>query len=201
MGTENITQKILDDAKKRAEEIVSEAEGKVKNILENAHEEAKRIKEKVEKDAEELVKKETTRILSLTELEEKKKILQEKIEILEETFRRALDYFISRSENEYQKIMRGLLIKSVNHGDEEVVVAKSDRNRLDQKFLNSVNEELRKMGKTGNLKLTKEFGDFNAGVLLRKDRVEIWCNFEVLLEMLKGDLEIEIAKFLFQPGE
>ena len=121
METKNITAKILDDAKKNAEEIVFEAEGKLKSILENAREEARGIGEKLEKETEELVRKETARILSLAEMEEKKKILQEKIKILEETFHQALDHFQAKSEKEYERIMRGLLMKSVNHGDEEYV--------------------------------------------------------------------------------
>ncbi len=201
METKNITAKILDDAKKNAEEIVSEAEAKLKSILENAREEAREIGEKLEKETEELVRKETARILSLAEMEEKKKILQEKIKILEETFHQALDHFQAKSEKEYERIMRGLLIKSVNHGDEEVVVAKSDSDKLDQKFLDSVNEELRKVGKAGDLELAMKPGDFNSGLLLRKNRVETWCSFEVLLEILRDDLEIEIAKLLFQSGD
>lgn len=201
METKNITAKILEGAKKKAEEIVAEAESKVRNTLENAREEAKRIDRKSEKDAEELAKKERTRILSLAEMEERRKILREKIEILEETFHQALDHFKSKSESQYQKVMRDLLIRSVNDGDEEVVVAKSERDRLNQEFLHTVNEELQKMGKTGNLKLLEEAGDFNGGILLRKDRVETWCSLRVLLEILRDDLEIEIAKVLFQPRE
>lgn len=201
MERKNIKAKILDDAKKRAEEIVSEAEGKVRSVLENARGEAKKIRQKLEKDAEELAKKETARILALAELEERKKILQEKTKILEEVFSQALDYFEARPKAEYQEIMRALLIKSVNHGDEEVVVAKGDKDKLDRKFLNSVNEELQKMGKKGNLRLVGEIGDFNGGVLLKKERVATWCNLEVVLDVLKDDLEIEIAKLLFQPSE
>lgn len=200
METKKITAKILDDAKKRAEEIISEAELKVKGILENAREEAEKIRKKMEKEADELARKETARILALAEMEEKKRILQEKIKILDETFSRALDNLMTKPKEEYQEIIRRLLVKAVNHGDKEVIVAKSDRDRLDREFLDSVNEELRIMGKKGDLKLAEEFGDFKDGVVLRKDRVETWCNFEVILNMLKNDLEIELAKLLFQPS-
>jgi len=201
METKNITLKILEDAKKRANEIVAEAEEKVKAILENTREEVQRIEKQLEQDAEESAKKERIRILSLAEMEEKRRILGAKIAILEEVFRQALDCLKSQSDNDYQETMRGLLLKSIDRGDEEVIVSKSDRNRLNQEFLNTVNRELREMGKAGELKLSQESGDFNGGVLLRKDRVETWCNLEVLQEMLRDDLEIEIANLLFQPRE
>lgn len=201
METKNIKDKILNDAKKRAESIISEAETRVKDILENARKEAENVAKKLEKDAEELAKKEAARILSLAELEERRKILKEKINILEEVFSQALADLKARPKEEYQEIMKGLLVKAVNHGDEEVIVAKSDRDKLDEKFLKSVNEELRKMGKKGDLKLVGESEDFNGGLLLRKEKIETWCNLEVLLEMLKDDLEIEIAKLLFKPSE
>jgi V/A-type H+-transporting ATPase subunit E len=201
METKNITLKILEDAKKRANEIVAEAEEKVKIILENARDDVQRIEKQLEQEAEESARKERTRILSLAEMEEKRRILGAKITILEEVFRQALDSLKSQSDNDYQKTMRGLLLTSVDHGDEEVVVSKSDKNRLNQEFLNTVNQKLREMGKTGELRLAEESGDFNGGVLLRKDRVETLCSLEVLQEMLRDDLEIEIANLLFQPRE
>lgn len=198
METENITAKILDDARKKAEEMISEAEVKVRTVLENACEETKEMDKKMEEDGEKLDRKETARILSLAEMEEKKRVLQEKISILEKIFNQALEHFRTTPEKEYREMMKGLLVKSVDHGDEEVVVAKNDKDKLGNEFLDSVNEELRKVGKKGNLKPSEEPGDFEGGVLLRKDRVETWCNFQVLLGSLKDNLEIEIAKFLFQ---
>jgi V/A-type H+-transporting ATPase subunit E len=201
MEKKDITAKILEDAKERAKEIVSEAEGKVNQILRNAREEAQEAGRRLEKEAEDLSKKEKSRILSLAKMEEKKKILGEKVAVLEEAFRQALQYFQERSGDEYRDIMRNLLTKSVNDGDEEVVVSKSDGDRLNQEFLDSVNEELTRMGKKGCLTMAKENGDFPSGVLLRKERVETWCSFEVLFDILRDDLEIEVAESLFEPSE
>ena len=49
--------------------------------------------------------------------------------------------------------------------------------------------------------MAQEDGDFKRGILLRKERVETWCSFEILLNILRNDLEIEVAKSLFEPGE
>jgi V/A-type H+-transporting ATPase subunit E len=201
MEKKEITAKILEDAKEKAKEIVSEAEGRVNQILRDAREEAQEVERRLGEEAEELSKKEKSRILSLAEMEEKKKILREKVAVLEEAFQQALQYFQQRSEDEYRDIMRNLLAKSVNDGDEEVVVAKSDENRLNQEFLDSVNAELTRMGKKGCLTLAKENGDFQSGVLFRKERVETWCSLEVLLDILRNDLEIEVAESLFEPSE
>jgi V/A-type H+-transporting ATPase subunit E len=201
MGSENITAKILADAQEKAQQVLAETEGKVKDLLENARSEAQQLEEKLAKEALDRAKKETTRIISLAEMEEKKRILEEKITILEETFRRALERLQSRPESEYRETMKELLLRSVDHGDEEVVVASTDRERLGQDFLNSVNEELRKAGKNGQLTLSSEHGDFSGGVLLRRERVETWCSIEVLLKSMRDDLEIQIAQLLFSPGE
>ena len=153
MATQNITAKILADAQEKAGEVMTEAESKVQDLLENARVEAQRLDEKLDKEAQDRAKKETTRIISLAEMEEKKRILKEKITILEETFRKALERLRSRPETEYRQTMQELLLRSVDHGDEEVVVARGDKERLTQDFLNCVNEELRKAGKKGQLTL------------------------------------------------
>jgi V/A-type H+-transporting ATPase subunit E len=201
MATENITAKILADAKEKAQELLAEAEGKVKEILESARTEAQQLDEKLGREAADRAKKEATRIISLAEMEEKKRILEEKIVILEDAFRKALEHLRSRPEIEYRQTMKELILGSVDHGDEEVVVARKDKERLTQDFLNSINDELRKAGRKGQLTLAGEYGDFGGGVLLKRDRVETWCSLEVLLNTMKGDLEMQIAELLFKSGE
>ena len=201
MATENITAKILSDAEERAREILAEAEDRVKDLLEKGREETQKLEEKLKKETSDRAKKETTRIISLAEMEEKKRILKEKITILEDTFQKALEHLRARPDTEYRQTMKRLLLRSVDQGDEEVVVAENDKEKLTQEFVDSVNDELRKLGKKGQLKLAEEFGDFSGGVLLRRERVETWCSLEVLLSSMKDDLEIEVAELLFKSGD
>ncbi|KPJ50046.1 hypothetical protein AMJ40_04075 [candidate division TA06 bacterium DG_26] len=201
MEKKNITAKILSDAKSKAEGILKEADSRAKEILGGAHQEVKRMKERLKRDAEVVAKKETARIVSLAEMEERKRILEQKIEILDDTFSRALENLKKRPKGEYQEIIKGLLVRAVNDGDEQVIVSKTDKERLDKDFFDSANSELKRFGKKGELELTEETGDFNGGVLLKKNKVETWCSVEVLLGMLRDELEMEIAKLLFETRE
>ena len=87
------------------------------------------------------------------------------------------------------------MLDVVETGDEEVIVDNNE-NRIDQQFINLVNQRLGS-AKKGNLKLSSERQDIEGGFILRRGRIKTNVSFGVLLGRARKELEIELAKELF----
>lgn len=198
MGTEKVTARILEEAKKEASEIKKEAEEKAAHISEDAHLKAKEIEKKNREQAKKLFKEEKSKILALSKMHMRNEILKEKTVIIDEAFKRSIESLVNRPKKEYQTIIRNLILKSCEVGDEEVIIVKKDRDKLDTKFLSKINKEIKKAGKKGTLQFSNEGGNFSGGVILRKGNVEMNATFETLLEGTRDELEMELAKILFK---
>jgi hypothetical protein len=84
------------------------------------------------------------------------------------------------------------------------VIVDVDEKRIDQQFIDKVNQQLASKGKgpstplgTGNLKLSSERQPIAAGFILKKGKIKNNCSLKVLLSLARGELEIELAKQLF----
>ena len=64
-------------------------------------------------------------------------------------------------------------------------------------FIKSINKELSSKGKAGNLKLSSTVGSFKGGFILEKNGIEINNTFEALVESMKEEMQLEVAKALF----
>lgn len=196
-GIERIKEKIIEEAEREKARILSEADSKAKEIFERAKKKAEEteniIIEKAKKQAEE----EKRKIISMAELEEKKRLLQAKQEIIDGVFKEAKDKIRQMDDESYKNLIFKMLIQSAA-GDEEVVVAENDRERITKEFIEKVNEELKKQGKQGDLKITSYSKDISGGFILRSKNIEINGTFEYLIAVKREELETEVAKILFE---
>ena len=51
--------------------------------------------------------------------------------------------------------------------------------------------------KGGNFTLSKEYGDFAGGLIMKRGNIEANCTVELLIELCKADLSADVAKVLF----
>lgn len=195
MEAEPVTQKILADAKAEAERIAREA-GEKESVeqakLANQLEEYKRQTEIL---ADRAGKDEKLHILAAARMEIAGELLAEKRKILDEVFSRARRQLQNLPDEEYRKLITKLMLDAVQTGEEDVVVDKNE-NRIDQQFINLVNQQLGS-AKKGNLKLSSERQDVEGGFILRRGRIKTNVSFSVLLDRARKELEIELAKELF----
>ncbi|EJE7233196.1 V-type ATP synthase subunit E [Clostridium sporogenes] len=193
----NLTGKILEEAKVKKEEFIKEAKEDGKKILDKKTSEAKIIeKNTIEKaERESVIRRE--RILSNAELKVRNEKLQSKQKVIEKVLEKSLEKLSSLSKEEYLSYIKERILTLPIDGDEKIIINLKDKLLITEDFINEVNSELVKKGKLGNLSLSDEARDFKAGFILEKNGIEINNSFEALISSMKDELEYEVARVLF----
>ncbi|EKO1912476.1 V-type ATP synthase subunit E [Clostridium botulinum] len=193
----NLTGKILEEAKVKKEEFIKEAKEDGKKILDKKTAEAKIIeKNTIEKaERESVIRRE--RILSNAELKVRNEKLQSKQKVIEKVLEKSLEKLSSLSKEEYLSYIKERILTLPIDGDEKIIINLKDKLLITEDFINEVNSELVKKGKLGNLSLSDETRDFKAGFILEKNGIEINNSFEALINSMKDELEYEVARVLF----
>ncbi|GAE03068.1 V-type ATPase, E subunit [Clostridium botulinum B str. Osaka05] len=193
----NLTGKILEEAKVKKEEFIKEAKEDGKKILDKKTAEAKIIeKNTIEKaERESVIRRE--RILSNAELKVRNEKLQSKQKVIEKVLEKSLEKLSSLSKEEYLSYIKERILTLPIDGDEKIIINLKDKLLITEDFINEVNSELVKKGKLGNLSLSDEARDFKAGFILEKNGIEINNSFEALISSMKDELEYKVARVLF----
>jgi len=134
----------------------------------------------------------------MAQLENRKAVLQAKQQIIDEVFERAKTSLQNMPDEKYKSLIESMLLKSDLSGNEELIISEHDRNRITPEFIQKINDTLKGMGKEGNLRISKTFGNMIGGFILKSQDLEINCTFDSLIDMEREELETEIAKILFE---
>jgi V/A-type H+-transporting ATPase subunit E len=177
------------EAKQVIDKIMSAEQAKLSEQLD-------RYKKQTELLAEKAGNDEKSHILAMARMDIARKFLAEKRKILEEVFEQAHQKLLELGDDEYKALCTKLLLDSVETGDEEVIVDKNER-RIDQEFIKQINRELGP-GYKGNLRLSGERQNIGAGFILRRGKIKTNVSIGVLLDQARKELEIELAKQLFE---
>lgn len=199
MAFEDILNRILDDAKKKARGVEDEARTQARRIVEDSKKKAKSFEAKSLEEAKFRAQEEGKRMLSLTRLEARNLVLAQKRAALDAALEEALKKLISLPDGEYGELVKKILLEAAVTGEEEVIVSPSDRKRFET-ILGEVNADLRKKGRKGKLKLSQETRGLNGGFILRSDGVEINNSFSAILDSLREELEPDLLKILLPQG-
>lgn len=116
--------------------------------------------------------------------------------IVDEAFAQAQQQLQNLSDEDYQKLCSKLMLEAVETGDEEVIVDNNET-RIDHEFIKQINRELGP-GYKGNLRLSDERQNLRGGFILKRGKIKNNISFEVLLAQARKELEIELAKELFE---
>lgn len=198
MGVEKVTEKIGADAEARVHEVAAKADRRREGILAGAREELRRMEEETTRLGDAAEREQSERLVALATLENRKALLQKKRSLIEGAFEEALDHLASQEKDAYQQMIRAILLRAVETGQEEMVISEDDRSRLDQAFIEDVNAALAGNGKKGRITLSSETAPMRGGFLLRSGRREIDCSLDALLDTVREDLEVEISQLLFE---
>ncbi len=196
MDAEQVIEKILADAKAEAEKIKSQAQDKETAEQAKLDEELNEYKKQTHIIAQKAAKDKKAHLLAAARMDIAKQFLAEKRKILDEVFDQARKQLQNLTDEDYCEFMTKLILEAVETGDEEVIVDKSET-RIDQKFIKQINRRLGP-GYKGNLRLSDETDNLGAGFILRRGRIKNNVSIEVLLTQARKDLEIELAKQLFE---
>ena len=226
-GIEKIIQRILEDARREAEDIVAQARQKADEIAgqyaRQGEQEAQAILTRGEKAANQRLE----RLESAAGMERSKMLLAAKQQVLSEAFEKALNDLCSLPEQDYIALLATLAAKAARSGKEQLIFSATDRARVGKQVVMAANEELAKkvspelpgaitdskmgafVGKmvntaaaqiagTARLTLSEQTRPMRGGFVMVDDDVEINCTFETLVRLEREKLEREVANVLFK---
>jgi len=202
MALEGILEKITKNAEEKVRAIKEKGHLKREEIVSKAEARAKEISERIHREAKEKAELERRRASVSAELEYRKEILREKQELMEDCFQSALDELVNLPVEGYRAIIRKMLLNLATGSEERVLISPHDEKRIDQSFIDGINEELMKAGKQAHLKLDGPTPpNVRGGFILRTEEVEVDCSFGTLLSQLREELQAEVAGILFGEKE
>jgi V/A-type H+-transporting ATPase subunit E len=195
MDGEKVTEKILSDAKAEADKIKGEAQEKQNAEQAKLDERLAEYQKQTETLAHKAAEDEKSHRLSAARMDIAKQLLAEKRNILDQVFAEAHKRLRRLSDEDHRRLMTNLMRQAVETGEEEVIIDKNE-SRIDQSFIDGVNQQLASDNK-GNLKLASQREDLGGGFILRRGKIRNNASFAVLLDQARKELEIELAKDLF----
>ena len=196
MDAENVVAKILADAGAEAEKIKSQAQEKQAAEQAKLDEQLAQYKRQTDALAQKAAEEEKSHLLAAARMQIAKELLIEKRKILDEVFEQARRQLLNLPDDQYRRLITDLMVGAVETGNEEVVVDKNEK-RIDQELVNQVNQRLAGRNK-GNLRLSDQGQELGGGFILRRGKIRTNVSFEVLLNQARRELEIELAKELFE---
>jgi len=196
MEAQQVIEKILADAKAEAEKIAQQAKEKQAAEQAKLGEQLAEYRKQTEALTEKAAKDEKSHLLAAARMEIAKEYLAEKRKILDEVFEQAREQLRNLPDAEYRNLMTQLMLEAVETGDEEVIVD-GQEGRIDTSFIDQVNDKLTP-GRKGNLRLAEQRQDLAGGFILRRGKIKTNVSLRVLLDQTRKELEIELAKELFE---
>jgi len=191
-----ITDKIIKDARARADAILTQGKARADEIRHKSEElinkERDAAMERAEAEGAEL----RARMLRMAELDQAKLMLAMKREVINRAFARTADMMRNMPPDAARAYIERLLLKTAN-GDEEIIIAEEDVALYDHEFVSAINARLSEAGGKGGLRLSAERRDLRGGFILRGEGVEVNCAFDVIIDQIKPDLERDVSRFLF----
>ncbi|OLR64471.1 V-type ATP synthase subunit E [Peptoniphilus porci] len=179
-GLENILNKIIEDAKTKADEIIVEAEDKKNTIVENRKDDAKFLADKIneisKREREDILK----RVKSSAELKARDDILAEKHKVIDRVLEKAIVELENLSEEDFVKF-----VKNNVEGVE------------DKNSILDVPSKYREAVKNANLGFKVSDEDVDRGFVLHNGNLIYNGDFRAIVKSEREELEKFLAEKLF----
>ena len=196
MEAEQVVEKILADARAEADKIKKQADDKEAGEQDKLSQQLDEYKKQTGILAQQAGEDEKSHILAAARMNIAKEYLAEKRKILDEVFEQARQQLQNLPDEEYHALIKKLLLEAVETGDEEVVVD-TNEGRISEELINDVNQQLGS-DRNSNLKLSDQRQNIGAGFILTRGKIKTNVSIEVLLDQARKELEIQLAKELFE---
>lgn len=196
-GIEKITGQIDADVQKEIDRLTADAKREAQEITERLHRQAETESKAILERGEKAAQQREERLASVAQLEARKLQLASKQEMVEKAFQTALKNLTSLPDKQYVSLLSSLAVQASRSGTEQVVFSPKDRSRFGKQVVIQANDQLKKAGKQGSLKLAGDTVPMEGGLILRDGPVETNCTFEMLIHLQRDSLAAEVAKVLF----
>lgn len=190
MAITDITQKILEEARKKADEIRAEAQQAAKEYEDLKTKEFKE-QEAALVEKEKLTKEDIERKMkSMVSMEERNKVLKAKQDLIQDIFAQAIDQLCAADDKDYQRVIEELAKHSdLGNFESGSIISAKGKKSITEKVISSVNSKLQ----------VSEEGDFKGGFIFQSDNIQIDNTFSGVMERnVKPAIENEVAQILFK---
>lgn len=192
MSIKNITDKILNDAKEKQENILAKAKQEAVELVNNKIKEALSSEEYAISKAYEEAEAKKNRIIQNAELNIRNQKLSAKHEVIEKAFKYALESLEKLNGVDFISFLKST-IKAYNITGDGILHVNAARHQL---IAPEVLSELKAL--TGViLTLGKALENDQDGFIIEQRGIQINCTFESLVNSLKEDLIFDVTKILF----
>lgn len=189
-GTQKIIDDILKSANTAAETLINEAKAEAEARMAELDTELKAAFDaavgKYEEEAESVYKGQA----KLGELEAGKALLKAKQECVAAVYDGVLERILAASDKEYLALLQRLIVSVCEDGD-EVIAAERDKARVTSAWVKKVGEAAKK-----KLVLSKTYGEFSGGVILRNGKFDRNLTVEEIVNDLKERTIADTVKSL-----
>ena len=199
MSLNDLTQKILNDARMEAEEIEKIASLQADDIVSKANSELEKEREKLRKEAERLANEKYQNIVTLSRIEARNKVLERKQELINEVFTKVRKKMEDMDAAAFKSFTVSLLSKFPPEGRSILIVGKKHTSLINKEFVQKLNQQIQKKG-SGSFVLSEREPDFEDGFRLVMGDVQVDLSFDSILKTVREDVEMDIINTLFGKG-
>lgn len=196
MTDSRIKGKILRDAKADAEQIMDEARKKAAAIVQQSKKDLEHIRSETEEIARETKQKEIDRRLSAARMKSKRRLLQEKRDVIDNVFGEAKKRLLEIKKQEYIQFITHLIKEEVKIPDATLVLSKNDI----KKYGEGVGKLILKASEAKDT-VTVEKDNFDGGCIVKHQIYEFNATLDTILSRIKEQKESELQKILFAEHE
>lgn len=182
---DNVSKKVLDDARKERDRILEEARRKANAIIEEAGKKANDIQRNGKLAAREKYKETLNIELSRAKSKINQKILMYKIGLIEDVIARARKRLMDMGKGDYEKFLKKTLGElNVEEGSYQIGTRETN---INDGMIESI----------GNLKRASEKPDFEKGIRIIKGKAEYNITPESFIDANIDDIKMDTALYLF----
>ena len=225
-GIDKITGRIDQDVQAEIDALLAEAKAKADAIAADYDRRAQAEADSLLKKGGQNAQLRQERLASVAQLEARKLTLGAKQEMVERAFEKALADLTGLPDEQYIALLADLAVRASRTGREQVIFSGKDRSRFGKAVVTRANEILARqvapklpdeltdskagafldrvvtgasavLSGTGMLTMAEETRPMAGGLVLKDDKVETNCSFEVLIHLQRDALANEVAKALF----
>mgnify|MGYP006284852279 FL=1 len=195
---QNLTDRIINDAKSVAQNNIEQAEKEAGEIMKAAESDAIQKKNQMIQKAKEQAVETKKRMIAVAGLEARKKKLEAKQKMIGKAFSKALEKLNSMEGDSYYKTLENMIVNSITRGNERILLSDKDKVRIPSDFIDVINKKLVQKGLKGEVKIADEKTDIKGGFILKSGGIEINDSFESLMRMNREDIEDEVVSVMFE---
>jgi vacuolar-type H+-ATPase subunit E/Vma4 len=188
MATQNVTDKILEDAKKESQEILKKFTDEAAQIKKTHEDELDAKRAQIAEETERLKKSEHMRLLSQKKLELDKELTAHKRAYLQKVIEEALNALPDH--DKYGQFLE-MLIASSKETEGELILRKED-----WKKHKTIIEKLLKKSKADFTVTTKD--EITGGIIIKKGKTTYHGTLELISELLNDELAIAVSQALYE---